>query len=89
MNGVINIITKNAKATSGGLVSADLGTTENAHGLVQYGGQIGQTGAYRVFDKYSNHGSSVFPNGTSAGDGGHMSHGGFRSDWDLSSRDTP
>ena len=88
MNGVINIITKNATSTSGGLISADLGSHENAHGLIQYGGKIGQTGAYRAFGKYFNHGSSVFPNGTAAADGWHMSHGGFRSDWDLSSRDT-
>src|SRR5579863_6712585 len=63
VNGVINIITKSAKATQGGLISADLGSTENAQGLVQYGGKIGQTGAYRVFDKYSNNGSSVSSDG--------------------------
>ena len=88
MNGVINIITKSAKNTQGGLVSADLGSTENAHGLVQYGGNIGQNGAYRAFGDYSNIGSSVSPHGLGAADGWHMSHGGFRSDWDLSSRDT-
>lgn len=88
MNGVIDIITKSAKATQGGLVSADLGSTENAHGLLQYGGKIGQTGAYRAFGRYLNNGSSVFGNGTAAADGWHMSHGGFRSDWDLSSRDS-
>lgn len=88
MNGVINIITKSAKATSGGLINAGLGSNANARGLVQYGGKIGQTGAYRAFGKYFNNGSSVFPNGTAAADGWHMSHGGFRSDWDLSSRDT-
>jgi iron complex outermembrane receptor protein len=88
MNGVINIITKNAKATPGGLVSTDLGSTEYTHGLVQYGGKIGQTGAYRAFGRYSNHGSSTFPDGTAAHDNWHLSHGGFRSDWDLSSRDT-
>jgi iron complex outermembrane receptor protein len=88
MNGVINVITKNANATPGGLIGADMGSTDNAHGLIQYGGKAGQTGAYRAFGKYSNYGSSVFPNGTAAADGWHMSHGGFRSDWDLSSRDT-
>ena len=88
MNGVINIITKNAKNTTGGLINAGFGSSGNARGLVQYGGKIGQTGAYRAFGKYFNNGSSVFPNGTAAADGWHMSHGGFRSDWDLSSRDT-
>jgi iron complex outermembrane receptor protein len=88
MNGVINIITKSAKATPGGLISADAGSTENGHGLVQYGGKIGQDGSYRAFGRYSNNGSSVTSNGTAEADGSHMSHGGFRSDWDLSSRDT-
>src|ERR1700678_3700118 len=52
MNGVINIITKSAEATKGGLVSAGAGTQDRANGLVQYGGQIGQDGDYRVFGKY-------------------------------------
>jgi len=88
MNGVINIITKSAKNTQGGLINAGVGSGENARGLVQYGGKIGQAGAYRAFGKYFNNGNSVFPNGTAAADGWHMLHGGFRSDWDLSSRDT-
>ena len=88
MNGVINIITKTAKATPGGLISADAGSEDTVHGLVQYGGKIGQTGDYRVFGRYFNIGNSVLPNGTLAADAWHMSHGGFRSDWALSPRDS-
>jgi iron complex outermembrane receptor protein len=88
VNGVINIITKSAKATLGGLVSASVGSQEAAQGLAQYGGKIGQTGAYRVFGDYSNIGTSPSANGQSPTDGWHKSHGGFRSDWDLSQGDT-
>jgi len=87
MNGVINIITLNAKAAPGGLVSAVAGS-KGAEGLVQYGGGIGQKGAYRAFGRYFNIDSSSSPNGQEASDGWHGFHGGFRSDWDLSPRDT-
>ena len=88
MNGVINIITKSAKATPGGLISAGTGSEDVARGLAQYGGRIGQSGAYRVFGEAFKIGNSVSPNGQEAADGWHMAHGGFRTDWDLSPRDT-
>ncbi len=88
VNGVINIITKSAKDTQGGLLSADLGSQNVARGLVRYGGRVGRKGTYRAFGAYSNRGNLTASNGTEAADGWHMSHGGFRSDWDLSSRDT-
>jgi len=88
VNGVINIITKSAKETEGGLVSAGGGSREAAEGLVQYGEKIGNVGAYRVFGRYSNIGNSDSANGAQAADARSMSHAGFRSDWDLSPRDT-
>ena len=88
VNGVINIMTKSAKDTRGGLVSAGAGSQEAVQGLAQYGGEIGQKGAYRVFGNYSNTGNAPSPNGESLTDGWHKSHGGFRSDWDISPRDT-
>ncbi len=88
VNGVINIITKSAKATQGGLVTAAAGSNGDAQGLVQYGGKIGPGGNYRVFGNYDNFGNLTAANGRPAPDNWHMSHGGFRSDWDLSRRDT-
>ena len=88
VNGVINIITKSSKDTPGGLITAGTGSETTADGLVQYGGTVGQKGTYRVFGKYSNTDSSLLPNGGEAADGWRSSHGGFRTDWDLSSRDT-
>src|SRR5665213_982900 len=49
MNGVINIITKPAQATAGGLIVAGGGSDGQGEGLVQYGGKIGQSGDYRVY----------------------------------------
>jgi iron complex outermembrane recepter protein len=88
VNGVINVITKSAKATQGGQVRAQTGSQDSSGGLVQYGDKIGENGAYRVFANYFNIGGSTFPNGSPAGDGWHILHGGFRWDWDLSPRDT-
>jgi iron complex outermembrane receptor protein len=88
VNGVINIITKSAAATQGGLISAGTGSQDRADTLAQYGGKIGQDGDYRVFGRYFNTASSVFPNGQAAADGWSGGHFGFRSDWSLSQRDT-
>src|SRR5690348_3954957 len=44
VNGVINIITKSARDTQGGLVSAGTGTKDSAQGLAQYGGSAGTKG---------------------------------------------
>ncbi len=88
VNGVINIITKSAVATQGGLISAGAGNQDHADSLVQYGGQIGQNGDYRVFGKFFDIGNSVFSNGGQADDGWLGGHAGFRSDWNLSPSDT-
>lgn len=87
-NGVINILTKSSKATQGGLVSASTGSRATSNGLIQYGDQLGQDGAFRVFAKQTNIDSLNFPDGSPAGDGWHMTHGGFRADWDLSQQDS-
>ena len=88
MNGVINIITKSAKNTKGGLIATGAGSQTTADGLAQYGGGIGSKGTYRVYAKYFSLGNFDLASGAPAWDGGHTLHAGFRSDWDLSPRDT-
>ncbi|MDQ2840253.1 MAG: TonB-dependent receptor [Acidobacteriota bacterium] len=88
VNGVVNIITKNSKETHGGLVEAGAGAQLAAEGLVQYGGTIGRAGHYRVFANSSDYRSNVDAQGADGGDPWHIFHGGFRSDWDLSRRDS-
>ncbi len=88
VNGVINIITKSSKDTKGGLVTAQTGSAENLGGLLQYGGEIGGKGTYRVFGNDFNVESAPLGPGVNGADGWHGSQGGFRSDWDLSAKDT-
>jgi iron complex outermembrane recepter protein len=87
MNGVINIITKSAKTTPGGLITAGGGSKGQEEGLVQYGGKAGKSGNYRIFGRYSNVGNSDPANLAPPNDGWRLEQGGFRSDWDLSPRD--
>ncbi len=82
VNGVINIISKSAKQTQGGLVSGGGGTEETAFGSMRYGGKLGENTWYRVFGKYSNRDNSALPNGDEANDRSQMARGGFRVDWE-------
>lgn len=86
MNGVINIITKSADLTRGGLLIAGAGSDEQGAGLLQYGGKASNSGDYRVFGNYSNQGNSDAGSAPPA-DGRRLAQGGFRSDWRLSAHD--
>ncbi len=88
MNGVINIITKSARETRGGRITAGAGSQTRGDGLLQYGGSLGNKGTYRVFGRYFDVGSLTLANGAAAGDGQHTAHAGLRADWDLSRADT-
>src|SRR5690348_12632253 len=82
VNGVINIVTKNAKDTAGTLISAGGGTFDQAFGTVRYGGKAGSTGYFRVFGKYSLRDNLVDLPGSGPLLGRtRMTHGGFRTDW--------
>ena len=89
VNGVINIITRSADVTQGASASVGGGSQNTGQAFAQYGGKAGQNGSYRVFGDYVNRGNLTASDGRSpAADGWHMSHGGFRSDWKLSSADS-
>ena len=85
VNGVINIITKSAKETQGGLLVGGGGTEELGFGSVRYGGKLGESAFYRVYAKYFSRDSSVVPDGDTADDRWQMGRIGFRMDWDVSS----
>ena len=57
VNGVINIVTKRAEETKGGLVTAGGGTEGQAQGTAQYGGAFKEKTNYRIFANYLNYGS--------------------------------
>jgi iron complex outermembrane receptor protein len=84
VNGVINIFTRSAKGVNGGLISAGGGAQTQSLGVAEYGGAAGSDGAYRVYGRFSDTPNS----GRGADDRWAGAHGGFRSDWGLSQRDS-
>ncbi|HEX3624000.1 MAG TPA: TonB-dependent receptor [Verrucomicrobiae bacterium] len=88
VNGVINIISKNAKDTQGLYVEGGGGSWLQNFGAVRYGGAISSNIFYRVYGKYFDYGPQVYADGTSAGDSWNRGQGGFRIDADASSADT-
>jgi iron complex outermembrane receptor protein len=87
VNGVINIITKSAADTQGGLVAAGAGDEERGFGGVRWGGSVGK-GHYRVYGKYFDRDSLVLADGSNAHDDMKMGQGGFRADWKASQADS-
>ena len=59
VNGVVNIITKRAEDTQGGLVAGGFGNEEQGFGGVRYGGRIGANAHYRVYGKHFSRSGSV------------------------------
>lgn len=87
VNGIINIITKHAKDTQGGLVTGSAGSEERGMGGIRYGWKIGDNAYCRVYSKYYNHDDFTLASGDNANDQWEMERGGFRIDWDLSTKD--
>ncbi|HEX2645482.1 MAG TPA: TonB-dependent receptor plug domain-containing protein, partial [Thermoanaerobaculia bacterium] len=81
VNGVINIITRSAADTQGGLVSGAAGNEERAIVAGRYGGKIGDRGHYRLYAKSSERDSLALPDGSDPGDPYRLRQGGFRADW--------
>jgi iron complex outermembrane receptor protein len=79
VNGVINIITKAASDTQGGLVVGGGGPQERG-GTIRFGGQTGNA-QYRTYLKYNENGDFVLPDGSAASDAWRMWRAGFRTDW--------
>lgn len=89
VNGVINIITKSASDSQGGLVTAGGGTEEQLLNSARYGGKIGDETSYRVHAKYFNRdGSEVSLDKSDSNDRWQGARGGFRVDSNLSSNDS-
>ena len=80
-NGAIHIITKNAKATQGSLITSGGGTEERGFTTVRHGGKIGENLHYRLYSKGFSRDNSFSPSG--ANDSWRMGTVGFRADWDI------
>ena len=84
VNGVINIITKDAKDTQGLLLSGGGGTELRGFGAARYGGALGTHGHYRIYGGGFGRDPTALPNGQDAKDDWHFGQGGVRVDWDAS-----
>lgn len=87
VNGVINISTKSAKDTQGGLIVTEAGTETRDTAAVRYGGQLSPGLYYRIYGKYFERDDSVRPNSRDANDAWRTGQGGFRIDWDKGNGD--
>ena len=85
-NGVINIVTKEAQQTQGGLASGGGGTEERGFGTLRYGGHLGNDLFYRVYTKYFYRDAFTNPGGKPF-DAWQVGRGGFRVDWSASQSD--
>ncbi len=88
VNGVINIITKQAKDTQGSLLTSGGGNQERGFGAVRYGGKLGDRGHYRFFAKYFNRDAFARSSGDNAVDGWNILREGFRTDWKVTDQDS-
>jgi iron complex outermembrane recepter protein len=87
VNGVINIITREAKDTSGSVVSAGVGNQERSQGFAQYGGKISENTHYRIYSRYYDQGPAGEIDGQPSHDSSRSTSGGFRVDTQVSKND--
>jgi iron complex outermembrane receptor protein len=84
VNGVINVITKNARDTQGLLVESGGGTQLRGFMNLRYGGKYRSNLNYRAYGKFFDRGSTLLSNNRDAANKWHVGQGGFRMDWDQS-----
>ena len=91
VNGVINVVTKDAADTQGGLLALGSGNEERGFATFRYGGKLGEQTHYRIFgkgfDRDGTAASGLLPGGPSGGGRGADANddwdglrGGFRID---------
>ena len=85
VNGVINIITKNAADTQGNMVSVTAGNEVKGIGSVRHGGKFRNGADYRIYAKYNSYDEGY--NADGAHDDWRSGQIGFRTDWVKTDRD--
>lgn len=81
VNGVINVITKNAKESQGALIEGGVGSEMLGYGGARYGGKISNNLYYRINAMAFKRGSVLNLEGEDAKDDWTIAQGGFRIDW--------
>jgi iron complex outermembrane receptor protein len=87
VNGVINIITKEARKAQGAQVSSSAGMNKGYATSVRYGGKVGKNFAYRIYGTSNYWLPSVNASGAENYDTWSISQGGIRMDWNASQKD--
>ncbi len=82
VNGVVNVLSKPARDTTGVVVSGGGGSTERAFGRVRYGTRVSDTSFGRVYVKSGLREDFPLANGDDANDRWNQTQGGFRFDWE-------
>jgi iron complex outermembrane recepter protein len=82
VNGIVNVITRSAMDTQGGLASVSVGTEERNLVSVRYGGRIAPNVHYRIYARRALRDEQVAVTGAPAADGWDMVQSGFRVDAD-------
>ena len=85
---VINIITKESKKTNGLMISGGAGSEERGFATLRYGDQLKPDFNYRVYGKYRIRDEGEATTSDEAIDDKEMEQGGFRADWQPTSRDS-
>ena len=83
VNGIINIITRSARATTGTYASVGAGNL-NEQLEARYGTDIGGSAAVRVYARADRRGAMQLAGGASAHDDWYKTQAGFRADWSRS-----
>jgi len=94
VNGIINIVTRNARDTHGLLLDVATGSEERLLADLRYGGAIGESAHYRLYTNHIVRDDLVDakpledgPPDVEAFDGWRFHQGGLRLDWEPSDRD--
>ena len=88
VNGVINIITREAGKSQGALVATSAGVNEGYAARMRYGGKVGEQFAYRIYGTSNYWLPSVNAAGTENYDTWSISQSGIRMDWNPSKKDS-
>ena len=81
VNGVINIITRKADETQGGLLVAERGNRNNT-AAARWGAPLGNGGHYRVYSRYTDAAPTDNEDGRVGIPAWHRRQAGLRADWD-------
>ncbi len=81
VNGVINVLTKDASKTQGWLLSQIIGNEDRIISTVRYGGKFNEDIYYRVYAKYTKRDGFVDMDGNENTDDWRTERTGFRLDW--------